>query len=51
MKEQKFEVGDLVYKLDTTTKVGINTKLKPVYDGPYLVIKAILSILFSRGLT
>ena len=30
-REQRFEAGDLVYKLDTTTKIGVTTKLKHVY--------------------
>ena len=38
-REQRFEAGDLVYKLDTTTKIGVTTKLKPVYVGPYLVTR------------
>ena len=46
-REQRFEAGDLVYKLDTTTKIGVTTKLKPVYVGPYLVTRAISSILYQ----
>ena len=46
-REQRFEAGDLVYKLDTATKIGVTTKLKPVYVGPYLVTRAISPILYQ----
>ena len=46
-REQRFEAGDLVYKLDTTTKIGVTTKLKPVYVGPHLVTRAISPILYQ----
>ena len=39
--QRTFEVGDLVYKLDSYTKVGQCKKLQPIYLGPYLVIKVI----------
>ncbi len=46
LKEQQFDRGDMVYKLDTTTKIGITSKLKPVYEGPYLVTEVLSPILF-----
>ena len=36
-----------MYKLDTATKVGLTTKLKPVYEGPYLVTKTLSPILYQ----
>lgn len=39
LKECRFEVGDLVYRLDESTKVGVSSKLRPPWKGPYLVIK------------
>jgi len=45
--ERSFEPGDLVYKLDTATKVGLSTKLKPVYDGPYLVTAVKSPVLYQ----
>ncbi len=44
--QRSFEPGDLVYKLDSSTKVGISTKLRPVYDGPYLVSQVISPVLY-----
>ncbi len=35
--EQQFDVGDLVYRIDSSTKVGAKA-LKPVWQGPYLVV-------------
>ena len=32
-----YSVGDLVYKLDQSTKVGESKKLRPILQGPYLV--------------
>ena len=43
----KYEVGDLVYKRDTTSKKGQSLKLKPVWKGPYLV-EAVLSPVLVR---
>ena len=37
--ERKFQVGDLVYKLDSSTKVGAKA-LKPLWKGPYVVVRA-----------
>ena len=35
----------LVYKLVRTTKIGVITKLRPVYVGPYFVTRAISPML------
>ena len=31
--------GDLVYKVDDSTKVGVSKKLRPPWKGPYLVVQ------------
>ena len=36
--EHHYNPGDIVYKLDSTTKVGQSSKLRPPWTGPYLVI-------------
>ena len=46
VREQRYQLGDMVYKLDSTTQVGVTAKLKPVYDGPYLIIQVISSLLY-----
>ena len=38
-KLRKNKNRDLVYKLNTTIRVGQSTKLQPNYVGPYLVAK------------
>ena len=45
-RQRTFDIGDLVYKLDTTTKVGLTTKLKPIYTGPFLVTEIMSPILY-----
>ena len=40
LKQKMYEMGDLVYQLDSATKVGQSSKLKPVWKGPFLIIKA-----------
>ena len=42
----KYQVGDLVYKLDSSTKVGQSSKLRPVWKGPLLVMKVLSPVLF-----
>ena len=39
IRENQFGVGDLVYRLDSSTKVGAKA-LKPIWKGPYVVIRA-----------
>ena len=45
--QKPYELGDLVYKLDTSTKVGESKKLRPVYTGPLVVSKVISPILYQ----
>ena len=47
LKVNTYEVGDLVYVLDTARKVGLSPKLPKVWKGPMLVVEAIFSILFQ----
>ena len=46
LKVNIYEIGDLVYVLDTARKVGLSPKLQKVWKGPMLVVEAISSILF-----
>jgi hypothetical protein len=43
----KYQIGDLVYKLDSATKIGQSSKLKPVWKGPLLVTKVISPVLLK----
>jgi len=45
--QNKFELGDVVYMLNSATQVGKPKKLSPVYKGPYLVIKVISPVLIA----
>ena len=42
----KYQIGDLVYKLDSSTKIGQSSKLRPVWKGPLLVTKIMSPVLF-----
>ena len=42
-----YEVGDVVYLIDSSTKVKESKKLRPIYRGPYLVINVLSPILFK----
>ena len=44
--ERKYNIGDLVYLINSSSKVGQSNKLKPIWNGPYLVIKVISPVLF-----
>ena len=41
-----FERGDLVYKIDSASKVGQNNKLKSVFMGPFIVLERISPLLY-----
>lgn len=41
-----YSKGDLVYKLDESTKIGESKKLRPVLEGPYVVLEAITPSLY-----
>ena len=38
--ENSYGVGNVVYLRDTSTEVGVSSKLRPPFIGPYLVIRA-----------
>ena len=44
---RSYEVGDIVYKLESACKPGQSRKLNKVWSGPYLVIKALSPVLFK----
>ena len=52
-KVDVYDVGDLVYILNSAGKVGQSRKLQSIYSGPYLIICKLSDILFttvnSRG--
>ena len=46
LSHTSFHKGDLVYKLDSSTKVGHSKKLRPIFMGPYLVKEVLSPALF-----
>ena len=46
VSRRAYERGDLVYLIDSASKVGQSKKLQAIYKGPYLVIEVINSILY-----
>ncbi len=44
--QKAFQVGDLVYKLDSAASPGETRKLKPVYIGPFLVTEVLSPLLY-----
>ena len=44
---ETYEVGDLVYLINSATKVGQSSKLSPTWKGPYLVVKVYSPVLFK----
>lgn len=42
-----YEIGDIVYLIDSSTKIRESKKLKPIFKGPYLVTKVLSPILFK----
>lgn len=49
LHEKSFQVGDLVYLLNSATKIGQINKLKPIYKGPYVIIKCLSNVLYQIG--
>lgn len=37
--QHPYGLGDVVYLRDTSTKVEVNSKLRPPWKGPYLISK------------
>ena len=46
LKVDSYEVGDIVYVIDSAKKVGVSPKLQPVWKGPYVISRVISPILF-----
>ena len=46
LKVNTYEIGDLVYVLDTARKVGFSPKLQQVWKGPMIVTKVLSPVLF-----
>ena len=41
LNQHQFNVGDVVYQIDSATNVGQSSKLRPVWKGPYLIVKSL----------
>ena len=46
LKQESYEVGDCVYKLNNAAKKGVSKKL-PLYDGPFIVTWVLSPILIE----
>jgi len=44
--EHTYRVGDLVYKLDKSTAIRQSKKLKPIWEGPWVVTECLGSVLY-----
>ena len=44
--QRAFQRGDLVYKVNSATKIGVSKKLSPIFTGPYLVIDVLSPALY-----
>ena len=47
LKVHTYQVGDLVYKLDSVKKIGFSPKLQQVWKGPYIVSCVLSPVLFK----
>ena len=47
LKQESYEVGDFVYKLNYATKKGVSKKLQPLYDGPFIVTRVLSPVLIE----
>ncbi len=46
MQRIQYEVGDIVYQLDSSTKIGQTKKLMPIFKGPYLILQHLAPALY-----
>ena len=46
VKQSVYQIGELVYKLDSSTKIGQSKKLQPVFMGPYLITEVLSPVLY-----
>lgn len=47
LKQEIYDVGDFVYKLNSATKKGVSKKLLPIFDGPFVVTRVMSPILIE----
>jgi hypothetical protein len=47
LKESKYNIGDLVYQIDSATKLGQCSKLRPIWKGPYVVSQVLSPMLYK----
>jgi transposase InsO family protein len=40
MLEHSYNIGDLIFLRDSSTKIGLSKRLKPPWTGPYLVVES-----------
>ena len=46
LRKSSYEKGDLVYKLDSSSKPGQSKKLNAIYKGPYLIVEVLSPVLY-----
>ena len=46
LRNVDFDVGDLVYTINTSTPVGKSHKLQPILKGPFVIVKALTPFLY-----
>ena len=44
--QRTYSVGDLVYKINSVTKVGLSRKLSPIWIGPLVIEEVLSSVLY-----
>ena len=47
LKTESYQVGDFVYKINSSIKKGVSKKLLPIYDGPFIVTCVLSPILIE----
>jgi hypothetical protein len=45
--ETQYQIGDLVYLLGSSTKIGQSSKLNPIWKGPYVITKAFSPMVYQ----
>ena len=45
--QRSYEVGDVVLKIDSATKIGQSSKLKPPWKGPFIISEVISPVLYK----
>ena len=47
LNQRTYSLGDLVYEIDSATKVGQSNKLKKAWKGPYIITKILSPVLYQ----